>query len=232
MGDPRKLRKKYAVPMAQWNAERIAEERGLVDEYGLKNIREVWIAKQELRKLRTEARKCVGVAKGGAADIDALKQRAVRMGYVPPKASLDDMLGLTARAILDRRLQTLVFRAGLANSMRQARQLIVHGYIALDGQKVTTPGMIVPVEYDKKISYYKPISLPKKQTKREERASRTEEKAKKIISELKVAPASAVEAEEAEAEIKGEAGAEIKEIEVPEGEVEEGAETEKKEVKK
>lgn len=219
MGDPRKLRKKYAVPRAQWNAERISEERGLANEYGLKNIREVWIAKEQLRKLRREARKFVGVSTGGA-DISALKQRAVRMGFVPPTATLDDMLSLTPRAVLDRRLQSLVFRAGLANSIKQARQLITHGYIALNGRKVTTPGMLVLVEYDKNITHYRSISLPEKKTKREERAAKTEERAKRIISEMKTAPTAAVEAG-LETE-----GAEIKEIEVPEGGIEEGEEAE------
>lgn len=199
MGDPRKLRKKYDVPMAQWNAERIADEHELVEEYGLKNIREVWIAKAELRKVRREARKLVGAVGKGTEGIEALKARVVRMGYAPATATLEDFLGLTPRAVLERRLQTIVFKAGLANSLKQARQLITHGYIALGGRKVTAPGMLVPVDLERKLAYYRTVSLPVARTKREERAAKAEEKLQETISGIKAAP-KALAAEEEEGE--------------------------------
>lgn len=220
MGDPRKLRKKYDVPMAIWNAERIQDEHALVEEYGLKNIREVWLAKAELRKVRREARKLVGAVGKEAEGIEELKKRVVRMGYAPATATLEDFLSLTSRAVLERRLQTLVFRAGLANSLKQARQLITHGYIALNGKKVTAPGMLVPIDFEGKLNYYRAISLPAARTKREEREAKAEEKLKETIGAIRTKPEVA-EVEEVEAGEESKAGKELEKVELPAAEKEE-----------
>jgi small subunit ribosomal protein S4 len=44
---------------------------------------------------------------------------------------------------LERRLQTIVFRKGLARTIFQARQLITHGHVSIDNRRVTIPGYIV-----------------------------------------------------------------------------------------
>jgi small subunit ribosomal protein S4 len=67
---------------------------------------------------------------------------------------LEDVLALTVEDILERRLQTHVYKKGLANSIKHARQLIVHGHIAVDGRRVTIPSYILDVEEEKKIGYY------------------------------------------------------------------------------
>jgi small subunit ribosomal protein S4 len=41
--------------------------------------------------------------------------------------------------LLERRLDAVVLRAGLARTIYQARQLVVHGHIAVDGHKVDKP---------------------------------------------------------------------------------------------
>jgi small subunit ribosomal protein S4 len=158
MGDPRKLRKKYEVPRILWEKERIDEESALVKEYGLKNIKEIWIAKEELRKIRRQARKMLGLGEKGQKEFEVLANRITKMGYGSSKA-IEDVLGLNTKAVLDRRLQTLVLKKGLARSMKQARQLITHGFIAIDGKKVSTPGRLVTIDQEEKISYYKPIEL-------------------------------------------------------------------------
>jgi small subunit ribosomal protein S4 len=56
-------------------------------------------------------------------------------------------------SILERRLQTLVQRKGLAKSMYQARQLITHGHIALGDRKVSSPSFLVPSRKENSISY-------------------------------------------------------------------------------
>jgi small subunit ribosomal protein S4 len=40
---------------------------------------------------------------------------------------------------LERRLDNVVFRMGFASSRRQARQLVRHGHVAVDGRKVNIP---------------------------------------------------------------------------------------------
>ncbi|WIM98172.1 30S ribosomal protein S4 [Actinoplanes oblitus] len=42
--------------------------------------------------------------------------------------------------LLERRLDATVFRAGLARTVYQARQLVVHGHFTVDGKKVDRPG--------------------------------------------------------------------------------------------
>jgi len=175
MGDPRKLRKKYGVPRILWEKERIDEEGALIKEYGLKNTKEIWIAKEELRKIRRQARKMLGLGEKGQKEFEVLANRITRMGYGKSKA-IEDVLGLNTRAVLDRRLQTLVLRKNLARSMKQARQLITHGFIAIDGRKVSIPGRLVTVDQEEKISYYKPIELYTGEDK--------EKKLKKALEEI------------------------------------------------
>jgi small subunit ribosomal protein S4 len=71
-----------------------------------------------------------------------------------PSADLDDVLALSTQSILERRLQTMVLRKGLAKTAKQARQMIVHGHIAVDGRKARWPGIIVAVADEGKISFY------------------------------------------------------------------------------
>lgn len=47
--------------------------------------------------------------------------------------------GLTALTALEKRLDNVVYRAGLANSRNQARQLVSHGHFEVDGHKVNIP---------------------------------------------------------------------------------------------
>ena len=45
--------------------------------------------------------------------------------------------------LLESRLDNLVYRLGLATTRRQARQLVSHGHILVDGKKVDIPSLIV-----------------------------------------------------------------------------------------
>lgn len=54
--------------------------------------------------------------------------------------------GSTAEAILDlleRRLDNVLYRMGIAASRSVARQLVVHGHIAVNGNRVKSPGFLV-----------------------------------------------------------------------------------------
>ncbi len=51
--------------------------------------------------------------------------------------------GITGEAlllILEQRLDTIVYRLGFASSRAQARQMIAHGHVRVDGKKVDIPG--------------------------------------------------------------------------------------------
>lgn len=66
-----------------------------------------------------------------------------RKGLAAESATLDDILSLNIEDVLGRRLQTLVFKKGLAISPLHARQLIVHGHVAVKGRRIGVPGYIV-----------------------------------------------------------------------------------------
>jgi small subunit ribosomal protein S4 len=160
MGDPRKLRKKYKAPKRLWDKGRILEESKLKREYGLKNMRELWIAVQELRRVRREARRLLSFTEEERA-IESKKvlNKLARLGILSENASVDDVLSLTVRDFLERRLQTLVFRKGLAKTPLQARQLITHGFISVAGRRTTSPNYLVGKSEETAIAYYKPINI-------------------------------------------------------------------------
>jgi len=66
-----------------------------------------------------------------------------RVGILQETAVLDNVLDLSIEDILERRLQTIVFRKGLARTIFQSRQLITHGHITIGNRRVTVPGYMV-----------------------------------------------------------------------------------------
>jgi small subunit ribosomal protein S4 len=68
-------------------------------------------------------------------------------------SALEDVLRMTPENILDRRLQTQVYLQGLSSTVKQARQLIVHGHISVNGAVTRVPGMTVTKLQEKNISY-------------------------------------------------------------------------------
>jgi small subunit ribosomal protein S4 len=58
------------------------------------------------------------------------------------------MPGITGEnllVLLERRLDTVVLRLGFAGSPAQARQLVRHGHIQVDGKKVTIPSFLLEI---------------------------------------------------------------------------------------
>jgi len=55
-------------------------------------------------------------------------------------ATLDDILSLTVEDVLARRLQSMIFKKGMALSPLHSRQLIVHGHVSVGGRVITVPG--------------------------------------------------------------------------------------------
>lgn len=147
MGDPRKSRKKWIGPNHPWRKEKLQQEIVLLGKYGLRNKKELWIANTIAREYRHRARRLLGLSEElRRKDEEFLLRRLVNMGYLPEGSTLDDVLSLTAEHILERRLQTIVYKKGLAKSIYQARQLIAHGHIVVNGRKVYSPGYLVSKE--------------------------------------------------------------------------------------
>ena len=154
MGDPKKQRKKYVTPRHPWRRDQLDVELRLMGEYGLRNKRELWRYKTMLSEMRGIARSLL--AKSGAerekSERDFLS-RLRRMGLAGDTTSIDDTLDLDIRDLLERRLQTVVLRGGLAGSASQSRQLISHGHITVSGRVVTVPGYLVAKADDEGVRY-------------------------------------------------------------------------------
>ena len=159
MGDPKFSRRKYETPAHPWEGERIKAENDLLMKYGLKNKRELWRAQSLVRSLRAQSRELQARTRTGdpqaKIETDQLLARCARLSLLPLEgATLNDVLLLTPENILARRLQTMVFRKGLAYSPKQARQFIVHGHAAVGPRKVTIPGYLVKRGEEDQIQYY------------------------------------------------------------------------------
>ena len=154
MGDPRKTRAKFSGPSHPWQADRINEEKTLSKEYGLKNKQEIWKMRSKLRNFLAQTKKLVGLDSAQSEkERKQLSDRVQKIGLLPGNAPLVDILGLKVNNILDRRLQTLVFKRGMARSIKQARQFITHEHITVNNRKVTSPAYIVSVGHENSIAF-------------------------------------------------------------------------------
>ena len=147
----------YETPNHPYQGERIATESGLVGKYGLKNKEELWKAQSELRNMRREARKLLGRAQGdtlaAGQESQEFLDRMRRLGILGETDELDDVLSLGVTDLLERRLQTVVFRSGLANTAGQARQFISHGHITVEGARVQRPSYKVSVAEEDSVAF-------------------------------------------------------------------------------
>ena len=157
MGDPKFSRKTYDTPSHPWQGERIKAEVEIVRAFGLKNKTEVWKAQTVLRNLRKQSRDLQARLRTGDAqakiEADALIAKCGRLGYLTSDATLNDILTLKEEDVLSRRLQTIVYEKGLANTIKQARQMVTHGHIYMNGHRVTVPGYIVTRLEESSIEY-------------------------------------------------------------------------------
>ncbi len=158
MGDPKFNRKLYETPRRPWEKERIEEENKLLVRYGLKNKRELWKAQSILRNFRAQARRLQALIRyndpQAKKELDELLQKLIKYGFLERgNASLDSILTLTIDNILDRRLESVVFKLGLANTPKQARQFITHGHIMVGDRVVSIPGYLVKKDEENSIKY-------------------------------------------------------------------------------
>jgi len=173
MGDPKKRRKQYSTPRKKWDKQLLESERKLVNFYGLKN-------KKELRKHTTWLRNKRQIARSLLAlplETRMVREKELMSGLrkinlVKSDAILDDVLGLKVEELLEKRLQTIILRKGLANTSKQARQFIVHGHISLKGKRISAPGYLVHIDEVSELGWHrKPLKIenekPKKDLKKE-----------------------------------------------------------------
>lgn len=143
----RRLRKKYRTPRKPFERDRLIEEIRLVGSYGLRNKKELWRAKTLLSEIRRRARKLLAIDPSERInDERALISKLYKLGILDKDASLDDVLRLRVEDILERRLQSVVWRLDLAKTPHQARQMIIHRHITVNGRIITAPSYLVKRE--------------------------------------------------------------------------------------
>jgi small subunit ribosomal protein S4 len=150
----KRQRKKYLKPSHPWDKDRMDMEDKLLRKYGLHRKEEIWRIRTLLRNFRRQARRLLA-APGPQAELETkqLLAKLQRLGLVNEGAMLDDVLGLNIEDLLERRLQTLVYKKGFARTPHQARQLVLHGHVVIAGRRVTVPGYLVPIDEEGAIGY-------------------------------------------------------------------------------
>ncbi|MBS3146239.1 30S ribosomal protein S4 [Candidatus Woesearchaeota archaeon] len=153
MGDPRRLKKTYETPAHPWQKERLETERILFEEYGLKNKREVWKAGSILRRYTSQAKKLIlATSEQSKIEEKKLLEKLYRYNLTKKDAKIDDVLSLNIKNILDRRLQSIIYKKNLALTIYQSRQFITHGHVLVNDQKVDVPSYSVSREEEAKIT--------------------------------------------------------------------------------
>jgi small subunit ribosomal protein S4 len=154
MGDPKKQRKKFDTPRFRWRKDILQEELKLLGQYGLRNKHELWRHKTILSKTRGIARSLIGKTPEERVKMEnELLTRLKKLGILDETAALDNVLDLSIEDLLERRLQTIVFRKGLARTVFQSRQLITHGHVTIGNRRVTVPSYTVSKEEEEQVMY-------------------------------------------------------------------------------
>jgi len=154
MGHPKLKKKTYSKPTHPWQKERIEEEKALLKEFGLKNKEEVWKVASLLRKYAKQAKTVIALTTSQSEIEKArLLKKLSSLGLIEETAKLEDVLTITLKDILSRRLQTLVYKNKLAKSIRQARQFITHEHIIVGDKKITSPSYLVSKKEESLINF-------------------------------------------------------------------------------
>ena len=156
-GAPRTYSKTYSTPHRPYESSRLDAELKLDGEYGLKNKREIYRINFQLSKIRRAARDLLTRDEKDPKRLfegNALIRRLVRVGVLPEdKRKLDYVLALKVEDFLERRLQTMVYKLGLAKSIHHARVLITQRHIAVGKQIVNIPSFMVRLDSEKHIDF-------------------------------------------------------------------------------
>jgi len=154
MGSPKKQRKKFSTPSHPWQKERILAEKDLLNSYGLRRKYEIWKMNTILKNFTSQAKNLIAAhTPQSEIERNQLLAKTSSLGLIEISAKIDDVLSLALKDIMERRLQTLVYRKNLAHSLKQARQFIIHEHISIGDKTITAPSYLVPLSEESNIKF-------------------------------------------------------------------------------
>ncbi|XP_042902006.1 small ribosomal subunit protein uS4 [Parasteatoda tepidariorum] len=146
--------KTYVTPRRPFEKERLDQELKFIGDFGLRNKREVWRVKYTLAKIRKAARELLTLDEKDTRRLFEGNRQNILFGiWYESRMKLDYVLGLRLEDFLERRLQTQVFKQGLAKSIHHARVLIRQRHIRVRKQVVNVPSFIVRLDSEKHIDF-------------------------------------------------------------------------------
>ncbi len=173
MGDPKRQRKKFSKPSHPWQKERIVAEKDILKHYGLRRKYEVWKMDSILKKFLNRAKTLIG-ERTLQSEIEKkqLLNRLYSLGLLKKDSKIENVLNLTLKDVLERRLQTLVYKKHIAKTVLQARQFITHEHIAVGSRKITTPSYLVSLEEEPQIRVIHTMNLNNSAKEEEHKAEK------------------------------------------------------------
>lgn len=158
--------KAYSRPRKPFDKQRIEEENTIIQKYGLKNKREIWKAEAAVNKIRDRAKKLITKS---SEEQEKLFEKLHKIGL--NVKSIPEVLALSKEDWLGRRLQTVIVDKGMAKTPKQARQLITHKHIKINGKIKNVPSYPVKVNEEANIE----IKIKEKKIVKENVEVKTEE---------------------------------------------------------
>ena len=158
-------KKKFVWPRKLYDKPRILEENKLVIKYGLKNKKEIWKAESKIKYFRNRAKVLLT---SDPEDQKTFFNKLNKIGF--GVGSTPEVLALNKEDLLKRRLPSILVKKKLANTPKQARQMVVHKRVRVDGRVVNVPSYLVKIDEEKLISVREKVKKPKpkvKETKKE-----------------------------------------------------------------
>jgi len=183
--------KQYDKPKKAFDSDRIKEENKLVKKYGLKNKKEVWKSEAKVKYFRSRAKSIITADKEIQ---EAFFGKLNNLGL--DVHSVADVLALNKENILKRRLASVVSERGLADTPGQARQMVVHKRIMIDGRIMNVPSYLVKVAEEGLIKVKVKIRKPKPVEVKEEVAEEVSEKIEEPVEKEKTEETPEVKEEE------------------------------------
>ena len=159
-------RKKFSWPKKLYDKPRILEENKLLIKYGLKNKKEIWKADAKIKYFRTRAKSLI------TADPEDQKKFLNKLNKIGLNIeNVADVLALNKEDLLKRRLPSVLVGKKMANTSKQARQMVVHKRVKINNKTVNIPSYLIGIDEENLISGKNKVKKPKvvKEIKAEEK---------------------------------------------------------------